>query len=132
MVHDSPETALTLPQPHIIALIDGDGYVFKREILREGRSGGLKAAKLFAEAVSERFGRRLDYRLSIYLFMNDKGLLGKLVGTDHRRDSLSFATLRDFMYGFQVPPFNYVIGTGSGKEYVDSKLKGALRQVSDD
>ncbi|KAJ3541832.1 hypothetical protein NMY22_g3734 [Coprinellus aureogranulatus] len=113
-------------QPHIIALIDGDGYIFNKDLLLQGRQGGREAARLLATSIAESFNHRMDYRLSIYLFLNVAGTMGKLVASD-LDTQFKFDVLRDFLSGFQAPPFNYVIDPGSGKERVDTKLKELFR-----
>lgn len=80
-------------------------------------------ARHLANAVAEAFDHRLDYRLSVYLFMNRRGVMGKLVGRDPA--AYSYEILNDFLSGFQTPSYNYVIDPGPGKERVDTKIKGA-------
>ncbi|KAJ3522326.1 hypothetical protein NMY22_g11939 [Coprinellus aureogranulatus] len=122
----APTPAILGVQPHIIALIDGDGYIFNKELLLQGRQGGREAARLLATSIAESFNHRMDYRLSIYLFLNVAGTMGKLVASD-LDTQFKFDVLRDFLSGFQAPPFNYVIDPGSGKERVDTKLKELFR-----
>lgn len=105
----------------MIALIDGDGYVFSEELILKGRDGGIEAATRIAESVSNFFDQRQDFRLSIYLFMNRRGLVGMLVGSARQ---YRYDLINEFLNGFQSPPFNYVIDPGPGKERVDAKLKG--------
>lgn len=132
-------------QKHILALIDGDGYVFPPHLIAQGRQGGMTAASMLADAIWKEFDRRTDYRLSVYLCLGKEGLFSSPLG---RSIAVAIARLNDkpqpsdrgrpvpverwrearkcfdnFLYGFQGPHSNFVIDVGPGKERADAKIR---------
>jgi hypothetical protein len=109
----------------VLALIDGDGYIFKDELLKRGLDGGREAAQMLNENImahvssSDQSGPRVQ--LWTYVFFNLKGLQHKLVGLD----ICTWKEFEEFMMGFnQSNPRFTINDVHWGKEAADAKVKG--------
>jgi hypothetical protein len=81
--------------------------VFSRNLIEEGRSGGLKAARILSNAIEAHMKGSSDYKLWIFCFMNRRGLVTPL--------SIAENTLNSFIGGFNQVVRSFVIDVGYGK-----------------
>ncbi|KAF8511209.1 hypothetical protein JB92DRAFT_2935975 [Gautieria morchelliformis] len=112
----------------VLALIDGDGYIFKDELLKRGRDGGREAAQTLNEKILARVGEEEQNRPRVqvwtYFFCNLKGLQQTLVG----HDVCTSGEYEAFMTGFNQANSRFTINdVHSGKEAADSKIKAYLQ-----
>ncbi|EOD51910.1 putative ccch zinc finger dna binding protein [Neofusicoccum parvum UCRNP2] len=117
--------------PFVLVLIDGDGYVFKDELLSTGATGGIEAAQLLNDKIQE-YLRRLsldDCRIMVRIYCNLAGLSktlarAKIVGFEARSlapFTASFTRSRD-LYDF--------VDAGDKKEGADFKIRGMRARLS--
>ncbi|KAL8817271.1 MAG: hypothetical protein Q9191_008178, partial [Dirinaria sp. TL-2023a] len=111
--------------PFGLALIDGDGYIFEEDLLREGSTGGAIAAQRLLEQIQGYF-QKLDrsahqWRTVVRIFVNLEGLAKKcnLSGiVDHT------AVFREFTTAFtKAQPLFDIVDVGYGKEQADHKIR---------
>ena len=103
-----------------LALLDGDGCIFSKEYLLQGRSGGQRAAALLHR---ELLSTILDPNIQLYTVVcfNRIGLGDALVtnGVCNKDD------FEDFIIGFnQSAPLFAMLDVGKGKEAADAKIRG--------
>ncbi|RDW74537.1 zinc finger CCCH domain-containing protein [Aspergillus mulundensis] len=116
--------------PFVLVLVDGDGYLFKDHLIKSGAQGGVKAAQLLSESITdlinERLGSQADQcRIMVRIYSNVLGLSKTLarvglVGNEARSFSSftsSFTRAQDL--------FDYV-DAGDKKEGADYKIRGAI------
>ncbi|KAI9801591.1 MAG: hypothetical protein M1825_003270 [Sarcosagium campestre] len=111
--------------PFIVALIDGDGMVFKDDLLQNGEKGGKDAAALLWSAIHDYIERELpnlpsDCKIVGRVYANLRGLSEtcfKAGIVDHP------SKVEDFARGFTRSKhlFDFV-DVGSGKDRADDKL----------
>jgi hypothetical protein len=102
------------------SLIDGDGYIFSADYLRDGKAGGQRAASFLSQELTAALGRRMQHYVAVYV--NRAGLSETLVahGFIHKQSQFD-----DFIVGFnQSSPLFSIIDAGKGKEAADAKVKG--------
>jgi hypothetical protein len=101
----------------VICVIDGDGTVFSRDLVQNGREGGLAAIRLLTNAISDYLPDGSAYQLWIYCFMNKRGLARPLGVTDTMLD--------EFIAGFnQGGSRAFLVDIGYGKEVADARIRG--------
>lgn len=110
--------------PFAVVLIDGDGYIFQEEFLRQGAVGGAIAAQQLLEKLQDYFGKfdgSKGWRIMVRIFVNLEGLLQTCVNLGLLREE---STLRQFASGFtQNQPLFDFVDAGHGKERADHKIK---------
>jgi len=109
----------------LLALIDGDGNIFQKELLKLGLHGGRLAAQLLNESITtyvrERDENGARAQLWVYVFFNMKGLVQTLVA----HDICTANEFEAFITGFnQANPRFTINDVHSGKEAADVKIKG--------
>ncbi|TLS26420.1 hypothetical protein PpBr36_04434 [Pyricularia pennisetigena] len=118
---------------YVIALIDGDGLVFKPEFLRQGIEGGRRAATTFRMLVLEQCG---DHANEIQVMVKIVANLASLAKALKAEGSIQNENdLRDFFIGFSqyISSFDFVdIGTGASNHSSKIKGKHVLLGVSHD
>jgi hypothetical protein len=89
--------------------------VFSKDLIRDGRDGGLTAARLLIAAIRADNPNLITPRILLQVFLNRKGLNGVLqLPLDH------------FIAGFNCAGDGcFMIDVGSGKEMADSRIRGA-------
>jgi len=114
--------------PFILVLIDGDGYLFQENYLKDPESGGADAAhRLLSEIKDVVTAARLqsmsfDYQVVVNVYANRRGLTGALLeaGIISRPNDLEA-----FFYKFTQSQTHFqFIDCGPGKERVDTKIRG--------
>ncbi|KAE8375275.1 hypothetical protein BDV26DRAFT_268202 [Aspergillus bertholletiae] len=121
--------------PFALVLVDGDGYLFKDHLVREGAEGGTRAAQLLNDSIkallSEQLGNQADQcRIMVRVYSNLLGLSKTLartglVGNEARSlssFSSSFTRSQDL--------FDY-IDAGDKKEGADYKIREMFRLFVD-
>jgi hypothetical protein len=119
--------------PFILVLIDGDGYLFEDDYLKNAESGGGDAAHRLLSAVQDCVraaqlqGLSSDSPIMINIYGNKRGLTGALLEAEiitHPRD------LENFFCKFTQSHTHFqYIDCGPGKERADAKLRGAAHRV---
>lgn len=106
--------------PLAVTLIDGDGYIFSLELIKDGKVGGQLAAAELSKALTAVAGKRLPIYAVIYL--NRNGLCDLLYSNDIIANKSDFD---DFIVGFnQASPLLSIVDVGRGKEAADAKVRG--------
>lgn len=94
---------------------------FRKDLLREGRPGGIQAAQNLRQAVEEAI-QDLSLRVKVRVYLNSGGLAKyyRRIGSIYDEE-----TLTEFNRGFtNVQPLFDVVDCGVGKEVADSKIRG--------
>ncbi|KAG8758811.1 hypothetical protein FRC14_007310 [Serendipita sp. 396] len=113
----------------IPVLIDGDGYIFNKELLSKGEIGGREAASMLNSGVLQ-YIKSQGYQLShpvIYtmIFLSKELLENILV----KSDTCSQDEFKWFIKGFsQAHPLFSFITVGASKEAADSKIREHLNK----
>ena len=112
----------------LLALIDGDGNIFQKELLKLGLHGGRQAAQLLTESITayvrERDESGARAQLWVYLFFNMKGLLQTLVA----HNICTADEFEAFITGFNQSNPRFIINdVHSGKEAANVKIKGDIQ-----
>ncbi|KAF8579325.1 hypothetical protein K439DRAFT_1416318 [Ramaria rubella] len=115
----------------VLALIDGDGYIFEDALFKRGRDGGREAAQMLNESIAchNSKGDKNSPRIEIwtYVFCNLQGLQHTLVGSD----ICTCEEFEAFMMGFnQANPRFTINDVHAGKEAADAKVKAYLHTWS--
>lgn len=111
--------------PYVLVLVDGDGLIFKEDLVKQGLEGGKKAAYALRQEISERTGNADETEIIAKVVANMAGL-SKAMKRDGAVDSES--DVRDFMLGFTQAKASFdFVDVGYGKERADSKIKEATR-----
>ena len=110
----------------MVCLIAGDGNIFSRDLIVRGFEGGQCAARMLADSIRaylrENDFYETHYELSIYSFLNRKGLASALLEGKHIPDRIC---MDNFIVGFnQTGERFFMVDVGHGKERVDAKLRG--------
>ncbi|KAF9511040.1 hypothetical protein BS47DRAFT_1331293 [Hydnum rufescens UP504] len=106
-----------------LALLDGDGCIFSREFVSQGRSGGQRAAAILHR---ELLSTILDHNVQLYTVVcfNRIGLGDALLANGICTKS----DFEDFIIGFnQSAPLFAMIDVGKGKEAADAKIRDMLK-----
>lgn len=105
--------------------MDGNGYNFPDNLIREGFNGGLEAAQNLRSHAQAYLKQVLDVNqlnMLVRVFINLDGLSGIYQGLGIVSDG---NTIRDFMVGFvQAQSLFDVIDVGKGEKAVSHKMKG--------
>ena len=117
--------------PLVVVLIDGDGYKFPDDLVRQGVSGGEGAAQRLLAAIASFLTGSKDvqqWKVVVHVVLSIDGL-GKMYqkhGIVKQRDDF-----RDFVVGFnRTEVFCNMADIGIGKEMADEKIKGMLERWS--
>ncbi|KAJ5727161.1 hypothetical protein N7493_004981 [Penicillium malachiteum] len=111
----------------VVALVDGDGAIFSRELLENPKVGANEAARRLIQNVKASLrddGMDTDVTILVRVFanLNDLGKMLSLTNTIHSRGDLNtFAELFTVSRG----EFDF-INVGHGKENADSKIRNML------
>ena len=124
---EAEEVAAT--NPFAMVLVDGDGYVFPDDLLRQGVRGGEEAAQRLLDEVQNYLQNHKgakQWRIIVRVFVNLDGLAKKCQSLDIVNHT---NVVREFYIGFaqNQPPFD-VVDVGYGKERADHKIRGELVQ----
>ncbi|KXN86378.1 hypothetical protein AN958_10240 [Leucoagaricus sp. SymC.cos] len=119
---------LTLPKAsRVVVLLDGDGAIFKPQLISSGQAGGRKAAALLLESIKEHvssLGELHQFQTSVYIFFNKRGLAETLSRCGHPSARVRF---EEFISGFNQATERFMmVDVGSDKEAADSKLRAFL------
>ncbi|KAH9482825.1 hypothetical protein JR316_0004925 [Psilocybe cubensis] len=109
----------------ILCIINGDEFVFNRDLLHQGYQGGRTAAQRLTQAIAEQlageeihvFGR-LSFWITIYLNRSDltEDIVGNGICTQEQ--------FHDFLSGFtQASPRFSIIDVGNNKDALEAKIK---------
>ncbi|KAK4640087.1 hypothetical protein QC761_603850 [Podospora bellae-mahoneyi] len=107
---------------YVVVLIDGDGLIFKPELIQQGLAGGKKAAYALRSAILGQcgpHGNEIGVLAQVYL--NLAGLSKAM-----RRDGCleNESNLKDFTLGFTQAKATFdFVDVGHGKERADNKIK---------
>ena len=112
--------------PYVIVLIDGDGMLFKEDLIRKGIEGGKQAANALRDSILEQCHELAnEMEIAAKVCANVTGLSkamlrdGSLKNTDD---------LRDFTLGFTQGKASFdFVDVGHGNERADSKIKECMR-----
>ncbi|KAK1143573.1 hypothetical protein N8T08_006183 [Aspergillus melleus] len=120
--------------PFVLVLVDGDGCLFKENLVKAGSDGGITAARLLSDSIREqlqdRLGSQADQcRIMVRIYSNVLGLSKSLariglLGNEARSLSpfaASFTRSQDL--------FDYV-DAGDKKEGADHKIRGYLSMLT--
>ncbi|KAK8107529.1 CCCH zinc finger DNA binding protein [Apiospora kogelbergensis] len=111
--------------PYVLALIDGDGLIFKENLIKQGLEGGKKAAYALRQEISQRCDNADDTEIITKVVANLSGLAKAMKRDDTIQNE---SDLRDFMLGFTQAKASFdFIDVGHGKERADSKIKETTR-----
>jgi hypothetical protein len=110
-------------------LIDGDGYLFSDELVRDGENGAIAAGHRLCEDVRKVMRKQnpnlpSDIDVLVRVYVNKKGLANALVQAKVLETVEQLDTF--FVKLTQYQPFFDVVDCGSGKERVDEKIRGDM------
>ncbi|RPB11540.1 hypothetical protein P167DRAFT_553971 [Morchella conica CCBAS932] len=112
---------------YVIVLIDGDGMIFKDNLLSQGKSGGTEAGRLLLQEITKEVQSEFpDESIDVHVkvFANLYKLATVLYVADRVEGPKQF---KDFTLGFtQCKEHFYFIDVGDGKEMVDSRVRAEL------
>ncbi|TPX08572.1 uncharacterized protein E0L32_009911 [Thyridium curvatum] len=124
-------TRLQEAHPMVFAIIDGDGAIFREELISQGGAGGSQAAHLLQTAIKKHLKEIYadtnveTWNIVVQIVLNQDGLSNKLQSVnlvDKQDDLANFARA----FGRTQPLFCFV-DVGSGKEQADHKIREMLR-----
>ena len=110
---------------YAVILVDGDGYNFPDDLMRQGLKGGQQAARHLESQArlylkGFRGGSQLKIVVRMFLSVGEKSRLYRDIGIISDTN-----VLRQFMVGFvQTQGLFDVIDVGEGQERADYKVKG--------
>ncbi|KAI5849268.1 hypothetical protein DFP73DRAFT_286911 [Morchella snyderi] len=112
---------------YVIVLIDGDGMIFKDNLLAQGKAGGTEAGRLLLQEITKEVQSEFpDESIDVHVkvFANLHKLATVLHVADRVKETKQF---KDFTLGFtQCKEHFYFIDVGDGKEMVDSRVRAEL------
>ncbi|KAL2008721.1 hypothetical protein VTN00DRAFT_6915 [Thermoascus crustaceus] len=122
--------------PFAVLLIDGDGYIFKDQFIRDGEKGAIAAANQlcdsFRRSLSDRYGPDNDLPpdmdIVVRLYVNKNGLAGALVDAGIIPNVAHLDAF--FVKLTQSRPLFDVVDCGGGKERVDDKIREQYRHYA--
>ncbi|KAK0302062.1 hypothetical protein LTR01_008986 [Friedmanniomyces endolithicus] len=114
--------------PFVAVLVDGDNTLFLDDFVKDGTSGGERAAKKLREAIQgyikNLFNAPPHWKVVVRIYINKHGL----VDTYTRSSTVSVTrTVEQFIVGFnhELPLFEFV-DAGADREAADNKIKENL------
>ncbi|KAL3436186.1 hypothetical protein BDV09DRAFT_51445 [Aspergillus tetrazonus] len=112
-------------EPFIVVLLDGDGMIFKDELLQLGEQGGRRAAKELSFAVenyvADNFPTIISPKIVTKMYVNMKALCDACIRTGVVMDP---SLLDEFVRGFNSSfPLFDLIDVGTGKNAAHDKIK---------
>ncbi|CAJ2510746.1 Uu.00g063710.m01.CDS01 [Anthostomella pinea] len=111
--------------PYVLVLIDGDGLIFKENLIKQGIEGGRRAANDLRQSIAEQCTSVYETEIIAKVVANFSGL-NKAMKRDGSVDSEM--DLKDFMMGFNQAKASFdFVDVGHGKERADSKIKETAR-----
>ncbi|EJD55276.1 hypothetical protein AURDEDRAFT_78286 [Auricularia subglabra TFB-10046 SS5] len=119
--------SLTVENPLVLVLLDGDGCIFQQELLNLGAAGGSKAAALLTRGINAHLEEELGARRAdiwVTIFLNKRGLAETLAANNMCTTDEFDAFIQAFN---QSAPLYSIVDVGYGKEAADSKIKECLR-----
>jgi hypothetical protein len=115
--------------PFVLVLVDGDGYIFHDQYLKNPESGGGDAAhRLLSEVrdcinAAQLHSLPPDSEIVVNIYANKRGLTGALLDAGTIPNSTD---LENFLCKFtQSQAYFQFVDCGPGKERVDAKVRGA-------
>ncbi|EIN08844.1 hypothetical protein PUNSTDRAFT_52310 [Punctularia strigosozonata HHB-11173 SS5] len=109
-------------RPRVVCLIDGDGAIFTRETILQGRNGAFGAIQSLLNAIRRRSEEKHpNCDIWVHCVMNKRGLTGALQLTHEIVDTFIAACNR-------ADPRCFMVDVGTGKEAADHRIKHLLRQ----
>ncbi|KAF8323732.1 hypothetical protein DL93DRAFT_7123 [Clavulina sp. PMI_390] len=109
--------------PVAVTLIDGDGYLFSFDFIKQGKYGGQMAAVALSKAFTDVTDKRM--RLHAIIYLNRNGLSELLYSNNIIQQKSDFD---EFIVGFnQASPLLSIIDVGPGKEAADAKVREMLK-----
>ncbi len=117
----------------IYAIIDGDGAVFKDELLARGKDGGAEAANELLAEIRKHLhtlhpdATIEDWGIIVQVYLNLEGMSRKLMACNLVKNTKE---VLDFARGFtNAQPLFSFVDVGPGKELADHKMREMLRAV---
>ena len=108
-----------------LVLLDGDGYLFPDNLIRQGKAGGERAAQQLLNAAKgylEQYEGAGRWSIVVRIVLNVKGLADAYCSQRIIRHTYE---LREFTAGFaHKEPLLDTVDVGRGKEEADHKLRG--------
>ncbi|EFE29862.1 CCCH zinc finger DNA binding protein [Trichophyton benhamiae CBS 112371] len=119
-------------EPFVIALLDGDGMIFRDSLVQQGEKGGKDAANQLWLAIrdytSETFTNIHSPKIVARIYANVRGL-GETLFKAGIIDKLS--VFEDFVRGFNGGRLLFdFVDVGSGKDRADDKLAELTRRIT--
>lgn len=114
---------------YIVALLDGDGMVFTKELLSKGEKGGKEAATLLHAALSEYVATNLGHldavRIAVRVYGDTSTLADALLQC---KEIDKAATFQDFIRGFNSTKLLFdFVDVGNRKDAAGDKLSENMR-----
>ncbi|KAL8691427.1 MAG: hypothetical protein Q9218_003345 [Villophora microphyllina] len=107
-----------------LCLIDGDGYLFDDNLIKQGAVGGSEAAHRLLDSIKRHVQHHegsMTWKVLVRVYANLEGLLTKYSYIGYHEEGSS---LRQFVAGFtQSQPFFDYVDAGQGKERADHKIR---------
>ncbi|KAF8536753.1 hypothetical protein BDD12DRAFT_849652 [Trichophaea hybrida] len=112
------QTTIQPPNDYVLVLVDGDGMIFEKDLISDGKSGGATAARRLHDQVAEDTGLHPIIRV----FANVAGLSSIFVRAQWAKDTTVF---RAFTIGFSDPFLGHLdfVDIGNGRDKAAEKLK---------
>lgn len=110
----------------VVALLDGDGMIFKDELLQQGEKGGKEAAGQLFSAINDFIKQNVPDlhapKILVRIYANVRGLADVL----HKTGIIERASLfEDFVRGLTGSKLLFdFIDVGTGKDRADDKITG--------
>jgi len=107
--------------------VDGDGAIFKPQLVAQAQQGGHAAAQKLSEFIVQHLVSTAgvnQYQLWVYVFVNKRGLAEAFGRAGHLAAKNKF---EEFIAGFNQAAGRFImVDAGSVKEAADAKIKGKL------
>ena len=119
---------LNFQKTRLVALIDGDGMIFRPERISNGIEGGKATAGDLARQIQDHVHTCYNHDVQslqtwIWIFFNKRGLLGALMReVDGVR--ITHHTFEQFIQGFNLSSRSHLLDCGTLKEAADDKIRG--------
>ncbi|GAA5991052.1 hypothetical protein JCM11641_006604 [Rhodosporidiobolus odoratus] len=114
----------------VYCVLDGDGCLFNRVLIQQGRDGGREAAKLLNKKIvefAETQGVNGQLTVVVNVFVNKYGLSKVFNSTGIADD----ATFSNFLQGLNAAhPLFQITDVGAQKEAADAKISSSIRLYS--
>ena len=110
----------------VLAVVDGDNALFEDDYVRDGATGGERAAQKLHQSILEYLRNKpyfqLDFKVVIKIFVNLQGLVRTYVDTKLVANQ---GTVLSFVQGFnKTHEMAEIVDAGNLKEAADTKVKG--------